>query len=55
MTKFNYIGDTHWISGKVTSVRDDPTLGPVTSVRVDGVNQRGQSTCWARDGRSATA
>jgi acyl dehydratase len=47
VTKFNYIGDTQWISGEVTGVRDDPTLGPVTTIRVNGVNQREEATCWA--------
>jgi hypothetical protein len=47
VTKFNYMGDTQWISGAVTGVRDDPLLGPVVTVRVDGRNQRDENTCWA--------
>jgi acyl dehydratase len=47
VTKFNYIGDTQWITGTVTGVRDDASLGPVTGVRVEGRNQREEVTCWA--------
>jgi acyl dehydratase len=47
VTKFNYIGDTTWITGTVTQARDDPSLGPVVTVRVEGRNQRDESTCWA--------
>jgi len=47
VTKFNYVGDTQWITGTVTGVRSDPALGPVTEVKVEGRNQRGEVTCWA--------
>jgi hypothetical protein len=47
VTKFNYIGDTTWITGTVTGVREDDVLGPVTTVRVEGRNQREEATCWA--------
>lgn len=47
VTKFNYIGDTQWITGTVTGVRDDPGVGPVVTIRVEGRNQREENTCWA--------
>jgi hypothetical protein len=43
--KFNYLGDTHFISGAVSEV--DPSDNTVT-VDVWGENQRGQRTCDAR-------
>jgi hypothetical protein len=47
VTKFNYVGDTQWITGTVRAVRADPELGPVTEVKVEGRNQREELTCWA--------
>lgn len=44
--KFNYIGDTHFMSGSVVSV--DPGSGHV-ELEIKGVNQRGEVTC---DGRA---
>ena len=38
---FNYIGDTTWLSGVITGVRTDETLGPLIEIDVRGVNQRG--------------
>jgi acyl dehydratase len=43
--KFNYLGDAHHISGRVTEV-DQATSTVV--VDVSGVNQRGETTCDAR-------
>ena len=40
--KFNYMGDTTWITGTVTDVRVDPHLGPLVELDVVGTNQRGQ-------------
>ncbi len=46
VTKFNYLGDAHVVTGSVTGVRRD---GPTAEaeVRVEGRNQRGVVTCWA--------
>lgn len=38
---FNYFGDTTWLTGKITAVRRDETLGPLIEVEVTGTNQRG--------------
>lgn len=40
--KFNYMGDTTWISGKITEKRLDPVLGPAIELVITGCNQRGQ-------------
>jgi hypothetical protein len=40
--KFNYMGDTTWITGTITDARVDPGLGPLVEVDVVGTNQRGQ-------------
>jgi acyl dehydratase len=40
--KFNYMGDTTWITGTVTDARVDPELGPLVELEVVGTNQRGQ-------------
>jgi len=47
--KFNYMGDTTWISAVVTATRVDETLGPVVDIEVTGTNQRGQQNIngWA--------
>lgn len=42
LRKFNYMGDTTWITGTVTDVRLDPQLGPLVEIDVVGTNQRGQ-------------
>jgi acyl dehydratase len=46
VTKFNYLGDSHRISGRVTAVRRVGDRGEV-DVAVEGVNQRGETTCRA--------
>jgi acyl dehydratase len=46
MMRFNYLGDSHRISGVVTAVRRAGDLGEV-DVDVAGVNQRGETTCRA--------
>lgn len=42
--RFNYIGDTHWISGRVERV-DTDAVPPRIDVSMCGVNQRGEMTC----------
>jgi acyl dehydratase len=44
--KFNYMGDTHFLSGSVVAV--DPSTG-VAELQMHGLNQRGDVTC---DGRA---
>jgi acyl dehydratase len=39
---FNFMGDTTWIEGEVTAVRDDPVLGPLIEINLKGTNQRGK-------------
>ena len=39
--RFNYMGDTTWISAEVASKRIDPDLGPLIELNLTGVNQRG--------------
>jgi acyl dehydratase len=40
--KFNYMGDTTWITATVTDARVDDELGPLVDIEVVGTNQRGQ-------------
>jgi hypothetical protein len=40
----NYIGDTHWIAGRVVDVADDGRHGAVT-IELTGRNQRHELTC----------
>ena len=42
LRNFNYVGDTTWISGRITDARVDEVLGPLIEVEVSAVNQRGQ-------------
>jgi hypothetical protein len=46
VTKFNYIGDAHRVSGAVTDVRRAGGKAEA-DVRVEGHNQRDEVTCWA--------
>jgi acyl dehydratase len=39
--RFNYVGDTTWITATVTDKRVDPELGPLVEISLSGVNQRG--------------
>jgi acyl dehydratase len=39
--RFNYIGDTTWLTGEVTEVRVDEKLGPLMEITLRGTNQRG--------------
>lgn len=39
---FNFMGDTTWITGVITSARVDDRLGPLIELSVKGENQRGQ-------------
>jgi hypothetical protein len=47
--KFNYMGDTTWITAVVTDKRIDADLGAVVDIEVTGTNQRGQQNIngWA--------
>ena len=47
--KFNYMGDTTWITAVVTDKRVDADLGAVVDIEVAGTNQRGQQNIngWA--------
>ena len=40
--KFNFIGDTTWITGEIVEKRIDPELGPLIELKLEGTNQRGQ-------------
>lgn len=41
LRRFNYVGDTTWISGSVTGKRYDEVLGALIEISFEGVNQRG--------------
>jgi hypothetical protein len=43
-TGMNYLGDTHWIAGRVVEVGDDGTNGAAT-IALSGSNQLGDLTC----------
>jgi acyl dehydratase len=45
-TKFNYIGDMHWLSGVVRRLRTTSTTAEA-EIELEGVNQRGDTTCTA--------
>lgn len=45
--RFNYMGDTTWLSGTVTGRRVDPTLGPCVDISITGTNQRGTQNVTA--------
>jgi hypothetical protein len=47
--KFNYMGDTTWITAVVTHKRVDPMVGQLVDIEVTGTNQRGQQNIngWA--------
>jgi acyl dehydratase len=40
--RFNYMGDTTWITSEITEKRVDPVLGPLVELTLTGTNQRGQ-------------
>jgi acyl dehydratase len=40
--RFNYMGDTTWITARLTDRRVDPRLGPAVELELVGTNQRGQ-------------
>jgi hypothetical protein len=42
---FNYVGDTHWMKGRVTRRYVDAAAGPAVDLDVWGENQRGEVTC----------
>ncbi|HZQ56917.1 MAG TPA: MaoC family dehydratase N-terminal domain-containing protein [Acidimicrobiales bacterium] len=46
VTKFNYLGDAHVVSGSVVGLRREGGRAEA-DVRVEGRNQRGDVTCWA--------
>ncbi|GAA2848829.1 MaoC family dehydratase N-terminal domain-containing protein [Pseudonocardia halophobica] len=39
--RFNYVGDTTWLTSTITDKRIDPTLGPLVELALSGTNQRG--------------
>lgn len=43
--KFNYVGDTHWLRGRVTRKYLAEGGRPAVEVEVWGENQRGETTC----------
>lgn len=43
--RFNYVGDTHWMCGRVTERFVDDTGRPTVEVEIWGQNQRGEVTC----------
>ncbi len=43
--RFNYVGDTHWVSGRVTRKYLDDGGRPAVEVELGGENQRGEVTC----------
>jgi acyl dehydratase len=45
-TKFNYVGDTHWLTGRVTALRETDRTAEA-DIAMEGVNQRGAVTCTA--------
>ena len=42
--RFNYIGDTQWMRGRIERVEAASSL-PAVDVSIEGVNQRGETTC----------
>jgi acyl dehydratase len=42
LRNFNYVGDTTWLAGTITAVRNDDALGPLVELSVRGTNQRGE-------------
>jgi acyl dehydratase len=42
---FNYVGDTHWMRGRVVSTYVADGIGPAVDLEVWGENQRGEITC----------
>jgi acyl dehydratase len=40
--RFNYMGDTTWLTGSVSDKRVDAELGPLVDIDIRGTNQRGQ-------------
>ena len=42
--RFNYIGDTQWMRGRIERV-DAGASPPAVDVSIEGVNQRGETTC----------
>jgi len=45
VTRFNYLGDTTWLTGEVIGKVSDDLAGPLVRVRVTGTNQAGMQTC----------
>lgn len=41
LRRFNFMGDTTWIRGRIRETRVDPALGPLLELEIRGVNQRG--------------
>jgi acyl dehydratase len=47
LRSFNYVGDTTWITARITDKRIDPALGPLIELEIKGTNQRGQENITA--------
>ena len=47
LRKFNYMGDTTWLSAEIVDARVDENLGPLIDLQVRGMNQRGQENITA--------
>jgi hypothetical protein len=41
LRRFNYVGDTTWLTGRVVSKRIDSEIGPCVEIEVTATNQRG--------------
>jgi len=46
--KFNFVGDTTWITGKIMEAGVDEVLGPKIEIAITGTNQRGEENIRAR-------
>ncbi|HEV8298030.1 MAG TPA: MaoC family dehydratase N-terminal domain-containing protein [Acidimicrobiales bacterium] len=46
--KFNYMGDTTWITARITDARIDAALGPLVDLEITGTNQRGRQNINGR-------
>ena len=44
LRKFNFVGDTTWITGRIVSKEIDPVVGPKIEIEIQGVNQRGETS-----------
>ena len=47
LRNFNFMGDTSWLSARLTAKRVDPELGPLVELAISSVNQRGDENITA--------